>query len=64
VRIPLLSTAVRIKSGARLKLTIAAATIAQDPANLLYIIGQPAGRRLTVGTARVTLPLLKRPVSR
>jgi predicted acyl esterase len=64
VRIPLLATAVRIKNGARLKLTIAATTTAQDQANVLYLIGVPAGRRLTVGTATVTLPLLKRPISR
>jgi hypothetical protein len=64
VRIPLLATAVRIKSGARLTLTIAATTTAQNQANLLYLIGVPSGRRLDVGTATVTLPLLKQPVSR
>jgi hypothetical protein len=64
VRIPLLATAVRIKSGARLRLTLAATTTAQNQANLLYLIGVPTGGRLAVGTATVTLPLLKKPVSR
>jgi pimeloyl-ACP methyl ester carboxylesterase len=64
VRIPLISTAVRLPARARLKLTIAATSTAQNAANLLYLIGVPAGKRLTVGTATITLPLLKQPVSR
>ena len=64
VRFPLISTAVRLPTRARLKLTIAATSTAQNQANLLYVIGVPTGRRLTVGTATVTLPLLKQPVSR
>jgi pimeloyl-ACP methyl ester carboxylesterase len=64
VRIPLISTAVRLPSRARLKLTIAATSTAQNPQNLLYLIGVPSGKRLTVGTAKITLPLLKHPVSR
>lgn len=39
-------------------------TTAQNAANLLYLTGVPDGSSLTIKTLRVTLPVLKNPVSR
>ena len=64
VTIRLLSQATTIPRGSRLRLTIAGSSTAQDPANLLYPLTVPAGARVTIGEARVVLPVLKRPISR
>jgi hypothetical protein len=53
-----------IPARSRLRLTIAATSTAQSPGNLLYLTGAPNSARLTVGAARLTLPVLAKPVSR
>jgi predicted acyl esterase len=64
VTIRLLSQATTIPRGSHLRLTIAGTSTAQDPANLLYPLSVPLDSRLTLGEARVLLPVLKAPVSR
>jgi hypothetical protein len=59
----LISAAVRLRART-LKLTLADASTAQSSANLLYPIGVAPGQRLRVGALRITLPVLRRPVSR
>jgi hypothetical protein len=44
-------------------LTLAAASTAQNPANLLYLITLPSTQRLTVRNVTVRLPLLKTRIS-
>jgi predicted acyl esterase len=63
--IRLIDTATLIPKGARLRLTLASSSLAQNPANLLYLnLPMPPGARITVGSARLTLPILRKPVSR
>jgi hypothetical protein len=57
------SDAVRLRART-LKLTLAASSTAQSAANLLYPLGVAETQRLRVGTVTVTLPVLRRPVSR
>jgi pimeloyl-ACP methyl ester carboxylesterase len=64
VTIRLLSQATTIPRGARFRLTIAGASAAQVGDNLLYPLSVPSGSRLSVGEAKVVLPVLKQPVSR
>ncbi|MDX6518394.1 MAG: type transport system ATP-binding protein [Gaiellaceae bacterium] len=63
ISIKLISTAVAIPRNARLTLTLAAASTAQNPANLLYLITLPSTQRLTVRNVTVRLPLLKTRIS-
>jgi len=63
VSIKLISTAVEIPRGARLTLTLAGNSTAQNPANLLYLNTVPPSRRLTVKNLSVSLPLLKTRIS-
>jgi hypothetical protein len=44
--------------------TVAGTSTAQSPGNLLYLSGVPRTARLVVGRARLTLPVLARPISR
>jgi hypothetical protein len=63
--IHLIDTATVIRQGARLMLTIASSSLAQSPGNLLYLnLPMPPKARLTVGPARLVLPILRTPVSR
>ena len=63
--IRLIDTATLIPKGARLRLTLASSSLAQNPANLLYLnLPMPPGARITVGSARLALPILRKPVSR
>jgi predicted acyl esterase len=63
--IRLIDTATLIKRGSRLTLTIASSSTAQNSGNLLYLnLPMPRAARVTVGAAKLTLPLLKTPVSR
>jgi predicted acyl esterase len=64
VTIRLLSQATTIPRGSRLRLTVAGSSTAQSPANVLYPIAVQPGARVTVGEARMILPVLKRPISR
>ena len=63
VTIRLLSTATRIPHGSRLELTLAGTSTAQDPGNLLYLIGVRDGSRLRVRDVELRLPVLRRPIS-
>jgi predicted acyl esterase len=62
--IRLISQATTIPRGSRFRLTIAGASTAQHPSNLLYLASPETSSRLTVGEARMILPVLRRPVSR
>ena len=62
--IRLLSQATTVPRGSRFRLTLAGASTAQSPSNLLYLAGPDAGLRLSIGEARIVLPVLRRPVSR
>jgi pimeloyl-ACP methyl ester carboxylesterase len=64
VRVQLLDQAVRIPRGARLTLTIAATSTAEDRANLLYAKDVQPAAKLTVGPATLGLSVLRVPVSR
>jgi predicted acyl esterase len=64
ITIRLLSQAVAIPRGSRLRLTIAGASTAQHSDNLLYPISVPSAARVSLGEVRAVLPVLKRPVSR
>lgn len=65
LRIRLIDTATLIPRGARLHLTLASSSLAQNPANLLYLnLPMPPAARITIGAARLRLPILRTPVSR
>jgi pimeloyl-ACP methyl ester carboxylesterase len=64
VAIRLISQLTNIPPRSRLRLTIAATSTAQSPGNLLYLSGVPRSARLVVGPARLTVPVLVRPISR
>ena len=64
VRIRLISQLTGVPKGSRLRLTVAATSTAQSPGNLLYLSSIPRSSRLVVGPARMTVPLLAKPVSR
>lgn len=63
VTIRLLSQATTIPRGSRLRLTIAGASTAQAGDNLLYPLSVPSSSRVSIGEAKVVLPVLKRPIS-
>jgi esterase/lipase len=63
--IRLISQATVIPRGSRLTLTLASTSVAQDAANLLYLnLPMPRNARLSVGPVKVSLPVLKTPISR
>jgi predicted acyl esterase len=63
--IRLIDTATLIRKGARLRLTLASSSLAQNPGNVLYLnLPLPRKARITVGDARLVLPILRKPVSR
>jgi predicted acyl esterase len=63
--IRLIDTATLIPRGARLTLTLASSSVAQNPGNLLYLnLPMPRTARIALGPARLTLPILRVPVSR
>jgi predicted acyl esterase len=63
--IRLIDTATLIPQGARLRLTLASSSLAQNPANLLYLnLPMPKTARVTIGPAILVLPILRKPVSR
>jgi predicted acyl esterase len=63
--IRLIDTANLIRKGSRLRLTLASSSLAQSPGNLLYLnLPMPRAARVTVGSARLVLPILRKPVSR
>jgi len=63
--IRLIDTATLIPRGARLTLTLASSSVAQNPGNLLYLnLPMPRAARIALGPARLTMPILRVPVSR
>ena len=63
--IRLLDTATLIPRGARLTLTLASSSVAQNPGNLLYLnLPMPRTSRIALGPAKLMLPILRKPVSR
>ena len=65
VRIHLIDTATLIRQGSRLRLTVASSSLAQNGGNLLYLnLPMPRRARLTVGPAKLVLPILRTPISR
>ena len=63
VTIRMLSQVTSLPRGARLRLTVAATSTAQSPGDLLYLLSVPRDARLTVGAARLSLPVLSKPIS-
>jgi hypothetical protein len=63
VSIRLLDQVVSIPAGARLELTLAATSTAQNPANGLYLLGVRSGSRVHLGRISVTLTVLRKPIS-
>jgi predicted acyl esterase len=65
VTIRLIAQATLIPRRSRLRLTLASSSVAQNPGNLLYLnLPMPASARISIGAANLTLPVLRRPVSR
>jgi predicted acyl esterase len=64
VSIRLISQVTNVPPRSRLRLTVAGTSTAQSSGNLLYLSGVPRSARLVVGRARLTLPVLARPISR
>jgi hypothetical protein len=63
--IRLISDATLIPARSKLTLTLASSSLAQDPGNLLYLdLAQPPAAKVTLGPARLDLPVLRKPVSR
>lgn len=61
--IRLMNTATFVPTGSRLRVTLAATSLAQNPGNLLYLQSAPAGSSLTIGKVSLTLQALRTPVS-
>jgi predicted acyl esterase len=54
-----------IPRGSRLRLTLASNSLAQDPANLLYLnLPMPAAAKISIGEVKLVLHVLRHPVSR
>ena len=63
--IRLISQATLIPRGSRLRLTLASSSLAQDPSNLLYLnLPMPRAARISIGDARLTVPVLRHRISR
>ncbi|HEY6835828.1 MAG TPA: CocE/NonD family hydrolase [Gaiellaceae bacterium] len=63
--IDMIDDATVIPRGATLTLTLASSSLAQDPNNLLYLDPtMPRGAKVSLGPARLTIPVLRRPISR
>jgi fermentation-respiration switch protein FrsA (DUF1100 family) len=63
--IRLLDDATLVPRGSKLTLTLASNSLAQNPGNLLYLdLPMPAKARISLGSARLYLPVLRKPVSR
>jgi fermentation-respiration switch protein FrsA (DUF1100 family) len=63
--IRMIDDATVIPKGSTLTLTLASNSLAQDPNNLLYLdLPMPAGAKISLGRAQLTLPVLRKPISR
>ena len=63
VSFPVIYDTALIARGSKLRVTLSWTTTAQNGANLLYLTGVPDGSSLTIKTLRVSLPVLKNPIS-
>jgi predicted acyl esterase len=63
VTIRMLSQVTALPRGSRLRLTVAATSTAQSPQDLLYLLSVPRSARLTIGPAKLSLPVLSKPIS-
>ena len=52
-----------LPAGSKVHLTLAAASTAESPGNLVYFSSVPDGSTLTVGKVTLTVPLLAKPIS-
>jgi predicted acyl esterase len=64
VTIRLISQVTTIPARSRLELTLAGTSTAQNPANLLYLVPVGDRARITIGRVRLSVPVLRTPVSR
>jgi predicted acyl esterase len=64
VRLTLISDANLLKRGTRLRLTFGATSTVQNIGNLLYLKPVPDDARLKLGSVRLSLPILPKPISR
>jgi hypothetical protein len=65
VTIRMIDQATFLPRGSRLTLTLAGSSLAQDPANLLYLdLPMPDGASAVIHSAALTVPRLAQPVSR
>jgi predicted acyl esterase len=63
--IRMIDDATVIPRGSTLTLTLASNSLAQDTNNLLYLdLPMPAGARISLGRVQLTLPVLRKPISR
>jgi fermentation-respiration switch protein FrsA (DUF1100 family) len=63
--IGLIDVATLIPRGSRFRLYLASSSLAQNPGNLLYLnLPMPRSARIRLGPARVSIPILRNPVSR
>jgi predicted acyl esterase len=63
--IRMIDNATLIPLGARLRLTLASSSLAQNPSNVLYLnLPMPTTARISIGDARLSLPVLRHPISR
>lgn len=62
--IRLMNEITAVPPGSRFRVTLAATSTAQDSGNLLYLVGVPQSARLSVGSVRLTVPVLRAPISR
>ncbi len=64
ITVRLSSQATTIPRGSRFRLTIAAASTLQHQDNQLYPAAAPTTARVTIGEAKIVLPILRQPISR
>jgi predicted acyl esterase len=64
VKLTLISDANLLKKGTRLRLTFGATSTVQNIGNLLYLKPVPDDARLKLGSVRLSLPILPKPISR
>jgi fermentation-respiration switch protein FrsA (DUF1100 family) len=63
--INMIDVATLIPRGSRLQLTLASSSLAQSQSNLLYLnFPMPAAARISLGPARLVVPILRTPISR
>ena len=63
--IRMIDDATLIPKGSTLTLTLASNSLAQNPGNLLYLdLPMPPAARISIGAAQLTLPVLRKPISR